>query len=165
MYDGSPSFGELYDLATESIDRLATSLPANVFLPLISPYAQQWARDPDWKKRHAILTMIGQMAEGCASDLFGSLMSLLEICTNGLQDPHIRVRWAACQAIGLVADEVGSSISVSHRNQIIRQLMKTSIIDDPAAVTVQAHGLNCLFNLLQSSEHPLNGPVLEEMIQ
>ena len=165
MYDESPSFGELYDLATASIDRLATNLPANVFLPLVFPYAQQWSRDPDWKKRHAILTVIGQMAEGCATDLSDSVMHFLEFCTNGLQDPHVRVRWAACQAIGLVADEVGSSISMSHRNQIIRQLMKASIMDDSTAISVHEHGLSCVVNLLHNTEHPLKGPVLEETIK
>lgn len=163
--EASLDFGEIHDLVTESFDRLASSLPGTIFLPLFSPYAQQWSKDGDWKKRHAVLSVIGQMAEGCSSEISESVMPLLEICTQGLRDPHVRVRWAACQALGLVADELAGFLSKDQRNQLILQLMQASVIDDPAAVAVQGHALRCVCNVVETSHASLKGPVLDEMVK
>lgn len=163
--DESPDFGDLHDLVIESFDRLASSIPGQLFLSLFAPYIQNWSRDADWKKRHAVLSVMGQMAEGCANEISDSVMPLLEICTQGLTDPHVRVRWAACQATGLVADEVGAAIPKEHRDQILSTLMQTSVIDDPGAVAVQEHALRCLTNVIQSSNVSLKGPILDAIVK
>jgi len=163
--EDAPDFGDLHDLAIESFDRLASTVPSQSFIQIFGPYAQQWARDPDWKKRHAVLSVIGQMAEGCSAEISGSISELLQVCIQGLSDQHVRVRWAACQAIGLVADEVGERVPKELRTEVITKIMNASVIDDPGSATVQQHGLRCLINIIQQDNQPPPEKILDEVMK
>lgn len=57
---------ENYDLANEYLDRMAMSLQGNILLPIASQLLPQFLADADWKKRHAALIAMGQIAEGCS---------------------------------------------------------------------------------------------------
>lgn len=37
-------------------------------------------------------------------------MSLAGLLVNGLRDPHPRVRWAACHALGVLSDDLGPEL-------------------------------------------------------
>lgn len=155
----------MHNLVIESFDRLASGIPSSVFLTLFSPFAQQWSKDGDWKKRHAVLSVIGQMAEGCSSEIVQSAQSFLEICDQGLKDPHVRVRWAACQALGLVADELNENLTKDQKNHLVCQLLQTSVIDDPGAVAVHEHALLCACNVLGASDDALNPNIFDDLIR
>ena len=111
-----------------------------------------------------MLSVIGQMAEGCSEEISSSVTQLLDICMQGLSDPHVRVRWAACQATGLIADEVGSLIQKERREHLIAQLIQASVIDDAAASAVQQHALHCLINVVQNSDYELRGATLDNVV-
>ncbi len=61
--------GELYEFGQESLDRLALALGGNTVAPLASSLLPTLLQDPDWKKRHAALICISQIAEGCVKVL------------------------------------------------------------------------------------------------
>ena len=58
---------ESYEMAQECLDRLALALGGNTVLPVASQMLPVLAGDgADWKKRHAALICISQIAEGCS---------------------------------------------------------------------------------------------------
>jgi hypothetical protein len=55
-----------YDVGMECLDRLAICLGGNTILPVASQLVPLCLVDQDWKKRHAGLIALAQIAEGCA---------------------------------------------------------------------------------------------------
>ena len=55
-----------YEVGQECLDRLAISLGGNTVLPVASQLLPAIINDSDWKKRHAALITLAQIAEGCA---------------------------------------------------------------------------------------------------
>jgi len=55
-----------YEVGQECLDRLAISLGGNTVLPVASHLLPAFITDSDWKKRHAALITLAQIAEGCA---------------------------------------------------------------------------------------------------
>ena len=72
--------GELYEFGQESLDRLALALGGNTVAPLASGLLPTLLQDPDWKKRHAALICISQIAEGCVKVLVKNVHGLADMC-------------------------------------------------------------------------------------
>ena len=72
--------GELYEFGQESLDRLALALGGNTVAPLASSLLPTLLQDPDWKKRHAALICISQIAEGCVKVLVKTVRGLADMC-------------------------------------------------------------------------------------
>lgn len=51
-----------------------------------------WLSDADWRKRHAALICLAQIAEGCARVMSEQVEGLVTMCLQGLRDPHVKVR-------------------------------------------------------------------------
>jgi hypothetical protein len=49
----------------ECLDRIAISLGGNAIVPAAAVMLPAWLNDQDWKKRHAALICLAQIAEGC----------------------------------------------------------------------------------------------------
>lgn len=56
---------DMYDVGQESFDRIALAFNGDILLPVVGPILENWIRDGDWKKRHATLICLSQIAEGC----------------------------------------------------------------------------------------------------
>ena len=54
---------------------------------------------------------------------------------QGLQDPHAKVRWAACQALGQMCTDLGPNIQEEQHQNILPGLM--AIMDDFGEPRVQ----------------------------
>jgi len=50
-----------------------------------------WLTDQDWRKRHATLICLAQIAEGCTKEMSGQIETLVRMCLAGLQDPQPKV--------------------------------------------------------------------------
>lgn len=72
--------GELYEFGQESLDRIALALGGNTVAPLASSLLPTLLQDPDWKKRHAALICISQIAEGCVKVLVKNVHGLADMC-------------------------------------------------------------------------------------
>ena len=48
-------------------------------MPIATALLPQWAVDPDWKKRHAALICLAQIAEGCVKVMMQHLDSLVSM--------------------------------------------------------------------------------------
>ena len=54
---------------------------------------------------------------------------------QGLQDPHAKVRWAACQALGQMCTDLGPNIQEEQHQNILPGLM--AVMDDFGEPRVQ----------------------------
>ncbi len=61
----------------------------------------------DWKYRHTALMILAIMAEGCKKYLDKYLDEIVKGLLNFARDPHPRVRWAFCNAVGQMATDFG----------------------------------------------------------
>lgn len=55
-----------YQFGQECLDRISISLGGNAIVPAAGVLLPAWLQDADWKKRHATLICLAQIAEGCA---------------------------------------------------------------------------------------------------
>jgi hypothetical protein len=51
-----------------------------------------WLADADWRKRHAALICLAQIAEGCEKLMGEQVEGLVGMCLTGLRDAHPKVR-------------------------------------------------------------------------
>ena len=97
----------------ECLDRVAIALGANTVLPCAAATipALTGQDASDWRKRHAALVAMAQIAEGCVKgmkkDVAGAVAPCLGAATS---DPHPRVRWAAVNGIGQLCTDLGPKI-------------------------------------------------------
>jgi hypothetical protein len=93
--------GELFDSGQEFLDRVAISLGGKALVPAAAALLPAWLRDAgDWRKRHAALICLAQIAEGCAKVMGEQLGPLVGMCLQGLSDPHPRVGGVARGGLG-----------------------------------------------------------------
>ncbi|CAD7699153.1 unnamed protein product, partial [Ostreobium quekettii] len=149
-------FGEI------AIDRLAHLVGGAAMLPITGQMVPVWLGDQDWKKRHAVFTCIGQMAEGCSDDLPEQLGSLVSICVQGCQDSHPKVRWSACQAMGLLASEVGEHLTVPQFQTLLSALHP--LFKDKSSPRVQAHAVLCMVDFVQECKLEVVQPALDNVV-
>jgi hypothetical protein len=98
--------GELFDSGQEFLDRVAIALGGKALVPAAGALLPAWLSDAsDWRKRHAALICLAQIAEGCAKVMLEQLPPLVGMCVQGLQDPHARVSGllCCCSAFGVLA--------------------------------------------------------------
>ena len=106
--------GELFEVGQECLDRLALAMGGSAVAPLASAALPTLLGDAgDWRKRHAALVCLAQIAEGCSKVMAAQLPSLVDFCLAGVRDPHPRVRWAACQALGQMCTDLGPQLQAT----------------------------------------------------
>lgn len=72
--------GPLYETGQECLDRIALALGGNTVVPLASQTLPIWIVDQDWRKRHAALICLAQIAEGCVKVMQNQLDGLVDLC-------------------------------------------------------------------------------------
>ena len=154
--------GELFEFGQECLDRLALALGGGTVAPLVSAALPSLAAAPDWRKRHAALVMLAQVAEGCAKALSGSLAPLVDACLAGLADPHPKVRWAACQAVGQACTDLGPSLQRAQGARILPALV--AVMRDAASPRVQAHAAAALVNFTEAADARVLAPHLDALV-
>ena len=73
---------------------------------------------------------------------------LLLVHAQGLADPHAKVRWAACQALGQLCTDLGPELQQDEHTRILPGLM--AVMGDFSQPRVQAHAAAAVVNF---SEH------------
>lgn len=154
--------GELYDFGQECLDRLSNAMGGAVILPAAAQLLPAWLGDADWRRRHAVLICLAQIAEGCAEEMGDQLAALTEMCIKGLQDPSAKVRWAACQALGQMCTDLGPELQDACHATILPALM--AVMDDFSNPRVQAHASAAIVNFSENSKTDLIQPYLDQLI-
>ena len=143
--------GELYDVGQDCLDRLAIAIGGKTIMPLAGQVLPVLLKDEDWRKRHAVLITLAQIAEGCQKVLLTQISSAVDCCCMGVQDAHPRVRWASCQAIGQLCIDLGPDVQTDEHARIVPALLRA--MEDPSP-RVQAHATCAMVNFASIDEDP-----------
>lgn len=154
--------GFLYDIAQEYLDRIAIAMGGNALVPCAAAVLPVWLSDADWRKRHATLICLAQIAEGCAKVMLTQLDALVGMCEKGLTDPSPKVRWAACQALGQMCTDLGPDIQAKQHARILPSLM--AVMDDFSSPRVQAHSSAAVVNFSEAADAEILPPYLDTLI-
>ncbi|KAJ3184924.1 hypothetical protein HDU85_001617 [Gaertneriomyces sp. JEL0708] len=148
----------------EALDRLARALGGKAVLPIAFGMIPTMLSDAqNWAKRHGALMTISAIAEGCAKIMEAELQQILALIVPHLRDPHPRVRWAACNAVGQMSTDFTPTIQTKHADIFLTNLVP--VMDDAQFPRVQAHAAAALVNF--STEVPKENiaPYLDGIFQ
>ncbi|GMH37342.1 hypothetical protein BSKO_05215 [Bryopsis sp. KO-2023] len=165
-YDDEESFSEFFTIGQTGVDRVAHAMGGAVLFPILVQLLPAWAMDLNWKKRHAGIILIGQIAEGCKEALDAEFTSMLSFCLRGLNDVNPRVRWASCQSIGLLTQEIET---VEEDSEVEGELFKVvealvHLAKDKTHDRVRQHTFNALINICSQAELELYGAGLDAVV-
>lgn len=131
-------------IAESALDRLACGLGGKAVLPHIINTIPTMLRHNDWQQRHAALMAISAIGEGCHKQMEAMLDDVMTGVLNFLRDPHPRVRYAACNAIGQMSTDFAPIFEKKFHEQVVPGLL--DLLDDVANPRVQAHAGAALVN-------------------
>lgn len=163
--DESEGEGELSGFGQECLDRIAISLGGKTLVPVAGVALPGLLGDQtDWRKRHAALICLAQIAEGCMKVMMEETMmqQLTELCLQGCRDPHAKVRWAACQAIGQLCNDLSPDYQETQHASLIPAL--ATLMDDFSNPRVQAHACAAMVNFAESCDQDVMQPYLDGLI-
>ncbi|XP_072884532.1 importin-5 isoform X2 [Hemitrygon akajei] len=145
-----------------ALDRIACGLGGKVVLPLIKEHIMQMLQNSDWRYRHAGLMALSAIGEGCHQQMEGILSEIVNFVLLFLQDPHPRVRYAACNAIGQMATDFAPTFQRKFHDKVISALLQT--MEDQANPRVQAHAAAALINFTEDCPKSLLLPYLDNLV-
>lgn len=105
-------------IAESSLDRLACGLGGKVVLPHVMNALPAMLSHVDWKHRFAALMAISAIGEGCHKQMEAILDEVMSGVLNFLRDPHPRVRYAACNAIGQMSTDFAPTFEKKFHSQV-----------------------------------------------
>ena len=82
---------------------------ATILAPTFSWLPRMMLSDA-WRDRHAALMAISAISEGCRDLMVGELDKVLDLVVPALRDPHSRVRWAGCNALGQMSTDFAGTM-------------------------------------------------------
>jgi hypothetical protein len=155
---------ELYEFGQECLDRISISIGGKSMLPVAGQAFSALMGDGDWRKRHAALVGLAQIAEGCEKVMKQEpvMSELVAMCIKGMADSHAKVRWAACQGIGQLCTDLAPDLQEGHHEPILRGLI--GLMDDFANPRVQAHSCAAVVNFAEGCDQDIMGPYLDALI-
>jgi hypothetical protein len=156
--------GELFDFGQECLDRISLALGGKTLVPIAGAALSALMADADWKKRHAALICLAQIAEGCVKLMSEQavLSQLVALCLSGAADAHPKVRWAACQALGQLCNDLGPELQETQHAAVLPALM--ALMDDFQNPRVQAHACAATVNFAENCDQDVVAPYLDTLI-
>lgn len=96
-------------VAEQGLDRIARYIGGKSVLPMAFQLIPTFLGSPEWQKRHAALMTISAIGEGCHKIMQAELDNILKLVVQFVRDPHPRVRYAACHAMGQMSTDFAVS--------------------------------------------------------
>ena len=149
-------------VAESALDRLACGLGGKTVFPHILEHTPTMLAMQDWKYRHAALMAISASGEGCHKQMEGFLGQIMDGVMNFIRDPHPRVRFAACNAIGQMSTDFAPVFEKKFHDKVVPGLL--TLMDDHANPRVQAHAGAALVNFSEDCPKGILAPYLEPII-
>lgn len=146
-----------------ALDRIACGLGGKIILPMIKQHIMQMLQNPDWKYRHAGLMALSAIGEGCHQQMEAILQEIVSFVILFCSDPHPRVRYAACNAIGQMATDFAPTFQKKFHDKVISALLQT--MEDQSNPRVQAHAAAALINFTEDCPKSLLIPYLDSLVQ
>ncbi|KAG1702085.1 Importin-5 [Nymphon striatum] len=136
-------------VAEAGLDRLACGLGGKAVLPtIVAGVPSNVAKIvTDWKRRHAALMAISAVGEGCHKHMETILHQIVDGILPFLSDPHPRVRYAVCNAIGQMSTDFAPVFEKKFHDKVVPGLLM--LLDDNDNIRVQAHAAAALVNFAE----------------
>jgi len=87
-------------------------------LPHIMANIPTMLQSADWRQRHAALMAISACGEGCHQQMEHVLAGIMDVIVPFLSDPHPRVRYATCNALGQMATDFGPNFQKKFHQKV-----------------------------------------------
>ncbi|XP_050394291.1 importin-5 [Patella vulgata] len=149
--------------AESALDRLACALGGKTMLPHILANIPQMLASDDWRYRHAALMAISACGEGCHTHMEQMLQNITDGILPFFKDPHPRVRFATCNAVGQMCTDFGPTFQKKFHEKLVAELLH--IMDDDANPRVQAHGAAALVNFSEDCPKNILVQYLDPIVQ
>jgi len=132
-----------------SLDRLACALGGKMVLQSCLQYISPMLQSNDWKFRHAGLMAISTIGEGCHKQMESILEQIVDTILPFLRDPHPRVRYAACNALGQLSSDFAPKLQKQLNEKVIPALL--AVLEDLGNPRVAAHAGAALVNFSEDA--------------
>lgn len=153
---------ELSLTAEQALDRVAIALGGKVLLGPLMSTIPEMLRSSEWQHRYAALRAIADMAEGCADMLADNLENLLSLVWPAFSDPHPRVQYAACHALGQLCTDFAGPLQEMFASQCLSSLL--SVLVNSNHARVQCHAAAALINFAEDVDSAIIAPVLDGLL-
>eukprot|EP01114_Cavostelium_apophysatum_P016598 TRINITY_DN4762_c0_g1_i1.p1 TRINITY_DN4762_c0_g1~~TRINITY_DN4762_c0_g1_i1.p1 ORF type:complete len:1093 (-),score=369.83 TRINITY_DN4762_c0_g1_i1:62-3340(-) len=150
------------DIAEESLDRLALALGGKNLVPIVFQIIPTFLDNPDWRHRHTALMCISIIGEGCAKQFETGLDQIVKNVVKFANDPHPRVRWAACNSLGQMSSDFGPEFQEKFHPQALPTLI--NVMADKANPRVQSHAAAAVINFCEHATPEILQPYLEQLL-
>ncbi|OIW26385.1 ARM repeat-containing protein [Coniochaeta ligniaria NRRL 30616] len=145
----------------QCMDRLANKLGGAVILAPTFGWLPRMMQSTAWKDRHAALMAISAISEGCRDQMIGELHQVLDLVVPALKDPHPRVRWAGCNALGQMSTDFAPTMQRDHYDTVLKAIIP--VLDSPEP-RVKSHAAAALVNFCEEAEKSILEPYLDELL-
>jgi len=145
----------------QTMDRLANKMGGKDLLPPTFTWLPRMLQSNSWRDKHAALMCISAISEGCAEIMEGELNQVLELLMPTLSDPHPRVRWAACNALGQMSTDFKGTMQTKYHQIVLPALTQTLTAVEPR---VQSHAAAALVNFCEEAEKEILEPYLDQLL-
>nr|CAG4643007.1 EOG090X00U8 [Ilyocryptus agilis] len=149
-------------VAEAALDRLACGIGGKTVLPHIIQSLPGMLSNPDWKYRHAALMAVSAIGEGCHKEMEPLLPQIMDGILNFLRDPHPRVRYATCNAIGQMSTDFAPTFEKKFHDKVVPGLLM--VMDDNDNPRVQAHAGAALVNFSEDCPKSILAPYLDSIM-
>lgn len=150
-------------IAESALDRLACGLGGKCVLPHILKTIPSMLSHAEWNQRYAALMAISAVGEGCHKQMESMLDDIMRGVIGYLNDPHPRVRYAACNAIGQMSTDFAPIFEKKFHEQVIPGLL--ALLGDVANPRVQAHAGAALVNFSEDCPKVILTKYLDDIMK
>ncbi|KAK4497104.1 hypothetical protein PRZ48_011554 [Zasmidium cellare] len=145
----------------QTMDRLANKIGGKDLLPPTFTWLPRMLQASHWREQHAALMCISAISEGCADIMEGELEQVLQLLMPTLNEPHPRVRWAACNALGQMSTDFKGTMQTKFHSLVLPALIDTLGAAEPR---VQSHAAAALVNFCEEAEKEVLEPYLDKLL-
>ncbi|GFY42544.1 importin-5 [Trichonephila inaurata madagascariensis] len=149
-------------VAESALDRMACALGGKTVLPYILNTLPQMLQSVNWKERYAGLMALSTVGEGCSKQMTNVLPQIVDRVVPFLTDQHMRVRYAACNALGQMAADFATLFQKKFHEKVIPALC--IILNNPASRRVQAHAGAALVNFFEDCPKNILSPYISSLV-
>lgn len=151
-----------FDAARQALDRVALKLTGKALAQPLFQYLPAMLQSEQWRERQAALMALSAAAEGCADVLMSEIPRILDMILPALQDPHPRVQYACCNALGQMSTDFADFIQRTAHDRILPGLI--SKLTNKSVPRVQAHAAAALVNFSEAASKEIMEPYLDELL-
>ncbi len=145
----------------QCMDRLANKLGGQAVLPPTFSWLPRMMTSTNWRDRHAALMAISAISEGCRDLMIGELDKVLDLVIPALRDPHPRVRWAGCNALGQMSTDFAGTMQEKYHQVVLTNIIP--VLDSPET-RIQSHAAAALVNFCEEAEKATLEPYLDDLL-